>query len=151
MKTMHLLIATPLSVAVNRADVVAVKAEDYSGSFGILPGHCEFMTALPVSVLTFRTEDGKEHHAAVRGGILTMQGGKRLEIATREAVVSDDLPRLRHEVLRQMADHAESEAQARTDTMRLQLAVMRQVYRYLRGERPPVLPTLPGTDGRMVS
>ncbi len=140
MNTMRLLITTPAEVVVDQADVVLVKADDYSGSFGLQPGHCEFMTALTVSVLTFRTTGGQVRHVAVRGGVLNMRGGVSCEIATREAVVGDDLAVLRAEVLRQMAEHADREAEARTQTMKLQLRVMRQLNAYLRGERPGVLP-----------
>ena len=140
MKTMRLLITTPAEVVIDQADVVSVKADDFSGSFGIQPGHCEFMTALTVSVLTFGTTDGKTRYVAVRGGVLNMREGTSCEIATREAVVGDDLVALRTQVLRQMVEHADREAEARTQTMKLQLQVMRQLNAYLRGERPGVLP-----------
>ena len=140
MKTMRLLITTPAEVVIDQADVVSVKADDFSGSFGLQPGHCEFMTALTVSVLSFGTTEGKTRYVAVRGGVLNMRSGTSCEIATREAVVGDDLTVLRTEVLRRMVDHADREAEARTQTMKLQLQVMRQLNAYLRGERPGVLP-----------
>lgn len=140
MKTMRLLITTPAEVVIDQADVVSVKADDFSGSFGIQPGHCEFMTALTVSVLTFGTTDGKTRYVAVRGGVLNMREGTSCEIATREAVVGDDLVALRTQVLRKMVEHADREAEARTQTMKLQLSVMRQLNAYLRGERPGALP-----------
>ena len=140
MKTMRLLITTPAEVVIDQADVVSVKADDFSGSFGLQPGHCEFMTALTVSVLAFRTKEDKTRYVAVRGGVLNMRAGTSCEIATREAVVGDDLAALRSHVLRQMVDHADREAEARTQTMKLQLSVMRQLNAYLRGERPGVLP-----------
>ena len=34
---------------------------------------------------------GGEHYVAVRGGVLRVRDGKVVEIATREAVVNDDL------------------------------------------------------------
>jgi len=146
MKTMRLLITTPAEVVIDQADVVSVRGDDHSGSFGLLPGHCEFMTALTTSVLTFTDQAGKERHVAVRGGVLNMRGGISCEIATREAVVDDDLVRLRTSVLRRMVEHADREAEARTRTMQLQLQVMRQMNRYLRGERPGA-PPLGGIAG----
>ncbi|MEI6557246.1 MAG: F0F1 ATP synthase subunit epsilon [Rhodospirillaceae bacterium] len=140
MKTMRLLITTPAEVVIDQADVVSVKADDFSGSFGLQPGHCEFMTALTVSVLTFQTTQGLTRYVALRGGVLNMRAGTSCEIATREAVAGDDLVTLRTQVLRQMVEHADREAAARTETMKLQLSVMRQLNAYLRGERPGVLP-----------
>ena len=140
MKTMRLLITTPAEGVIDQADVVSVKGDDFSGSFGVLPEHCEFMTALTVSVLSFTTKDGTTRYVAVRGGILNMRDGTSCEIATREAVVGDDLATLRTQVLRQMVEHADREAEARTQTMKLQLSVMRQLNAYLRGERPGILP-----------
>ncbi len=121
MKTMRLLITTPAEVVIDQGDVVSVRADDYSGSFGLLPGHCEFMTALTTSVLTFRTEAGATRYVAVRGGVLNMRGGASCEVATREAVVDNDLVMLRTAVLRQMVEHADREAEARTRTLQLQL------------------------------
>jgi F-type H+-transporting ATPase subunit epsilon len=140
MKTMRLFITTPAAVVVDRADVVSVRAEDASGALGILPGHCEFMTALALTVLSFRDQDGRTSHVAVRGGVLNVRGGGLVEVATREAVIDDDLVRLRASVLSRMATDADREAEARTHTMRLQLQAMRQLNRYLRGERPGGLP-----------
>ncbi|MEI8393781.1 MAG: F0F1 ATP synthase subunit epsilon [Rhodospirillaceae bacterium] len=140
MKTMHLLVTTPAAVVIDRDDVVSVRADDYSGSFGLLPGHCEFMTALPISVLSFRDAEGKTQHVAVRGGVLNMRGGALCEVGTREAVVDDDLARLHTAVLRQMVETADREAEARTQSLKHQLRVMSQINRYLRGERPSVTP-----------
>ena len=123
-----------------RGDVVSVRADDQSGAFSIRPGHCEFMTVLAVSVLTFRDRDGHTGHVAVRGGVLNVRGGVLVEVATREAVVDDDLVRLHDLVLNRMASDANREAEARTHTLRLQLRVMKQLHRYLRGERPGSLP-----------
>lgn len=144
MKTMRLLITTPAEVVVDRADVVSVRADDYSGAFGLLPGHCEFMTMLTTSVLSFGTADGRTRHVAVRGGVLNMRDGQSCEVATREAVADDDLTRLRTSVLRRMVEQADHEAEARTRTMQLQLQVMRQLHRYLRGERPSLPPAVGG-------
>ena len=58
---MKLLITDPVSIVADHADIVAVRAEDDSGSFGILPGHTDLLTVLVPSVL--RSEErrvGKE-------------------------------------------------------------------------------------------
>ena len=48
-------------------------------AFGILPGHADFLTALSISVVTWRDQAGAEHHLAVRGGMLEVRGGERVE------------------------------------------------------------------------
>ncbi|HLN22636.1 MAG TPA: F0F1 ATP synthase subunit epsilon, partial [Patescibacteria group bacterium] len=72
---MKLTVSTPLALLVEAEDVQAVRAEDDSGSFGILPGHADFLTALGVSVMTWRDHAGGEHHVALRGGVLEVIGG----------------------------------------------------------------------------
>lgn len=147
-KALRLLVTTPHAVVLDLPGVVAVRGEDGSGSFGILPGHCDFLTALTISVLSFRTEDGQTRYIAVRGGVLTVRGGRELEIATRDAVVGDHLEGLRDSVLKRMEQDADAEALARTQSMRMQVAVMRTIHRYLRGERPSLLPFEAGPNGQ---
>ncbi len=45
---MRLRIVTPLAVVVDESDVTALRAEDESGSFGILPHHADFLTSLTI-------------------------------------------------------------------------------------------------------
>lgn len=133
---MRLTVATPLATVLQAEDVRHVRAEDASGAFGILRGHADFLTALAVSVLSFRDRDGAEHHVAVRGGMLRVTGGDRVFVATPEAVMSDDLRRLESEVLVRFQHAAEAERAARTDAERLRLAAIRQIIHLLRpGER----------------
>ena len=96
---MRLTIATPLAILLETGDVVHPRAEDETGSFGILAGHADFLTVLSVSVVTWRGQRGAEHHAAVRGGMLEVRGGDEIAIATPEAVLDDDLHRLGIDVL----------------------------------------------------
>ena len=69
---MRLLVTTPMAVIVDADSVRHVRAEDETGAFGILPGHADFITALAVSVITWRNGTDEEHHVAVRGGVLTV-------------------------------------------------------------------------------
>jgi F-type H+-transporting ATPase subunit epsilon len=137
---MRLIITTPTEIAVNIDNVHHVRAEDSTGSFGVLPGHADFLTALTISVLNWRDDAGSEHCAAVRGGVLRVRGGKSVQVATREAVVGNDLQHLREVVLKQMARNAESEQAARLGAFGLQEAAVQKIYRYLRpSERPASL------------
>lgn len=132
---MRLRITTPADVVVDATGVKHVRAEDSTGAFGIQPGHTEFVTALAVSVLSYRDAAGSEHHVAVRGGVLRVRDGDVVEVATREAMASDDLEALRRAVLAGFRSHADAEAQARTRTTQLNVALVRNLYRYVRGER----------------
>ena len=60
---MRLLITTPTAVVIDEQDVVAVRAEDESGSFGILNGHADFLTALTVSVVSWHNADDRRDFA----------------------------------------------------------------------------------------
>ena len=67
---MNLTVTTPLAIVAEADDVAHLRAEDETGAFGILSGHADFLTALAVSVVTWRDRRGTEHHVAVRGGML---------------------------------------------------------------------------------
>ena len=136
---MRLLITTPTTIVVDAPDVAAVRAEDESGSFGILNGHADFLTALEVSVVDWRHADGRQRFCAVRRGVLSVANGNEVAIATREAVAGDDLARLEHEVLAQFRDALEAERSARTESLRLQMQAIRRILHYLRPERPGFL------------
>jgi F-type H+-transporting ATPase subunit epsilon len=136
----RLTVTTPLIIIAEANDVVHLRGEDETGAFGILPGHADFLTALTVSVVSWRDRHGDEHHVAVRGGMLEVRGGDAISIATREAVADDDLHRLETEVLATFRRRYEEEVTARTDAQRLYLAAIRQISRFLRSERRPSMP-----------
>jgi len=129
---MRLVVTTPAAIVVSADNVLYVRAEDSTGAFGIQPGHADFLTALAVSVLIWRDAAGVEHYAAVRGGVLRVRGGSIVEVATREAVLGEDLGQLRDVVLAEMSRNAETERAARLGALGLQQAVIQQIYRYLR-------------------
>lgn len=136
---MKLVVTTPTAVAIEQNDVSYVRAEDRTGSFGIERGHADFLTVLAISVLIWRDAEGKERYVAVRGGVLRVSNGSLVEVATREAVMGDDLGQLRAEVLAQLAHNLEAERSARRGALNLERAAIRQLYRYLRpGARAPV-------------
>jgi F-type H+-transporting ATPase subunit epsilon len=136
---MRLLITTPTAVIADDRDVVAVRAEDESGSFGILKGHADFLTVLSVSVVAWRRADGRQRYCAVRRGVLRAEGGNEVAIATRQAIAGDDLDHLEQVVLTQLRSAVESERTARTKSLQLQMKAIRQIVRYLRPERAGIL------------
>lgn len=140
---MRLIITTPSAVMVDTPDVASLRAEDESGAFGILEHHADFLTVLAVSVVIWRDTHGAEHYTAVRGGVLAIMDGTTIEIATREAVVSDDLQTLETEVLRRFREEIGAEQASRIAAARLQLAVIRQICRYLEPESARGAPAVP--------
>jgi F-type H+-transporting ATPase subunit epsilon len=134
----RLLITTPTAVVIDDSDVVAMRAEDESGSFGILNGHANFLTALTVSVVSWRHADDRQRFCAVRRGVLSVTNGSEVAVATREAIAGDDLDHLEQVVLEQFRDTLEAERIARTKSLQLQMKAVRQIVRYLRPERPGV-------------
>jgi F-type H+-transporting ATPase subunit epsilon len=127
---MRLRIVTPLSVVVDE-DAESLRAEDASGSFGIRPGHAPFLTALAVSIVSWKSA-GLERFCALRGGVLTVTGGSTVAIATREAVADDDLATLDAEVLTRFQTDADEERVEHVETMRLQMNAIRQMISGLR-------------------
>jgi F-type H+-transporting ATPase subunit epsilon len=148
---MRLLVTTPVSVVVDVDGVEHVRAEDETGAFGIMPGHAEFITALTVSVLSWRNHAGDLHHVAVRGGVLTVKDGDLVEVATADAAGEDTLRQLGETVLARFRDEARAEEKSRISAARLHLATIRQLQRYLESGRqtvpqgPPQTP--PGAKG----
>ena len=136
---MRLLITTPTAVIADEPAVVAVRAEDETGSFGILQGHADFLTALSVSVVAWRRADESQHYCAVRRGVLRVSGGNEVAIASREAIAGDDLGHLEQVVTGQLRSELENERTARTESLQLQMKAIRQIVRYLRPERPGIV------------
>jgi F-type H+-transporting ATPase subunit epsilon len=137
----RLTVTTPLAIVVEADHIAHLRAEDETGAFGILTGHADFLTALAVSVASWRDDRGAEHHVALRGGMLEVRGGNAIAIASPEAVSGDDLHQLESEVLARFRRQLAEEQVARTDAQRLYLAAIRQIVRFLRMERAPSLPT----------
>lgn len=129
---MRLTVTTPLAVVIEAENVAHLRAEDETGAFGILPGHADFLTALSVSVASWRDDDDNEHHVAVRGGMLQVREGRTIAIATREAVPGDDLQQLEAEVISRFHRQMSEEQSAHSDAQRLYLAAVRQIHRFLR-------------------
>jgi F-type H+-transporting ATPase subunit epsilon len=137
---LHLTIATPARVLFDSTEVVALRAEDATGSFGILPGHAAFLTVLAPSVLRWHAADGVEHFCAVKEGVLRVSGGHEIAIACREGVMGANGTSL--EVLEAQVDAAraaqiDAVRRARVDETRLHAQAVRQLLRYLRPSARP--------------
>jgi len=137
---LHLIIATPARVLFDSTEVVALRAEDATGSFGILPGHAAFLTVLAPSVLRWHAADGIEQFCAVKEGVLRVSGGHEISIACREGVMGTSGTSL--EVLEAQVDAAraaqlDAVRRARVDETRLHAQAVRQLLRYLRPSARP--------------
>ena len=140
---LHLTVTTPGQILVDSGDVAAVRAEDQSGSFGILPGHADLLTVLVASVLRWRTADGATRFCAVHGGVFTVSAGRNVAVACREGVVGDSLENLEAKVRTVRAEQLEADRRARVEQVRLHALAVRQLLRYLRPNPAPVAPMDP--------
>ena len=136
---MKLVVVTPSEIVTTVDGVTYLRAEDASGSFGIKPGHAALITALSISVVSWRDVQGEEFHCAVRGGILSVEHDT-ISIATREAVIDRDLGRLEGEVLARLRRAGEESTRVRVDEERLRAVTIRNIQRLLR----PKAATQPG-------
>ena len=132
---LHLSITTPTAILVDEPAALSLRAEDESGSFGILPGHTDFLTVLPASVLRWRDARDGLHFCALRAGLMTVSGGTLVAIACREGVLGDDLAALDAEVAQLRAEERDADRRARVEQMRLHASAVRQIIRLLRPDR----------------
>ncbi|MEX5578855.1 F0F1 ATP synthase subunit epsilon [Pseudophaeobacter sp. A-200-2] len=131
---MKLVVATPTEIVEDVDDIVSVRASDDTGAFGIQPGHADFLAVLPISVVSWRTKT-RSGVVVIRGGILTVQGGIRIDIAARGAWREDQLSDLGPSALAELQREDSDEDVTRKSEHRLHLATMRQIERLLRGAR----------------
>jgi len=128
---MRLRITTPLSVIVDEDGILSLRAEDATGSFGLLPHHADFLTSLVVSIVSWQSGNETRHYCAVRGGVLSVDAGRDIAVATREAVTGDDLGTLDQTVLARFRADIETEKTERVESTRLQLNAIRQIVSHL--------------------
>ncbi|MDR3375928.1 MAG: F0F1 ATP synthase subunit epsilon [Ancalomicrobiaceae bacterium] len=128
---MRLRIVTPLNALIDEEGVTALRAEDASGSFGILAGHAPFLTTLATTVVRWTGANGVRHYCAVRNGVLSMTDGNTIAIATREAIVGDDLAELDRQVISRFEADLEAERVERFEGTRLQLDAIRKIVAHL--------------------
>lgn len=128
---LSLSITTPLSIVLREEGVVSIRGEDASGSFGILPGHADFITVIDAAVLRWRHLEGPWRYAVVRGGVFSVSGGNRTEVVCRDAVLGDDLGTLQAEVAAARQERLDSERRARAHSTQLHARAIRHFMREL--------------------
>ncbi|MFM0725955.1 F0F1 ATP synthase subunit epsilon [Paraburkholderia strydomiana] len=136
---LRLTIATPPQVWFDGVEIVSLRAEDPTGSFGVRSGHADFVTLLTSSIVRWTGADNVPRYCAVSGGVLLVLGGATVSIACREAIPGESLEGLEAIVRHRHADESDAARRARIDQMRLHARAVRQMLRYLRPRA--------GTDG----
>lgn len=128
-----LTIATPARVWFDAVEIVSLRAQDESGSFGIRAGHADFVTLLTPSVVRWTEAGGatRTRYCAVDGGVLMVARGVQVSIACREAIAGDALDRLEDAVREYHAAEEDAARRARVDQLRLHARAVRQMLRYL--------------------
>ena len=102
MSTFPLRVGTPDGL-LYEGDVARVVCRTISGDLAILPGHCNYCTALGMGEAHIVLEDGTRRNAACIGGMLTMVDGMcRLLATTWEW--SDEIDSERAEKAKQAAE-----------------------------------------------
>ncbi|VWC82342.1 ATP synthase F0F1 subunit epsilon [Burkholderia contaminans] len=132
MARLDLTIATPAHLLVDTLEIASLRAEDATGSFGVRPGHVDFVTLLRASVVRWRTPDDQWHYCALDEGVLSVSGGVRVAIACRDAVPGDSLEQLDALVRANRAARLDAERRARVDETRLHAETVRRLLTYLR-------------------
>ena len=99
-------IITPSGRAEKTVD--SLRAEDSSGSFGILARHLDLLTVLRPCILIY-TRDEKEGYAAIDGGILRIEKGT-VTVASREAIEGEGLTALKEIIECDFRKKSEKEA-----------------------------------------
>ena len=93
---MNLEILLPTRVLLNEP-VRKVVAEGANGSFGLLPRHVDFVSALVPGVLFYEDEESEERFVGVGEGILVKRQDEVL-VSVSQAVLGDDLGSIRQTI-----------------------------------------------------
>lgn len=113
-------------------EVAKVVAEAENGSFGLLPRHLDFVTALTAGLLSYMTAgSGEEHFVAVDAGIL-VKCGAEVVVSTRRAVAGADLGELQQTVTREFLTLTDDERRARATMARLETSLARRFIEFQR-------------------
>jgi F-type H+-transporting ATPase subunit epsilon len=102
-----------------------ITAEAFNGSFGLLPRHVDFVTALAPGILTFVSAEGKEEFIAVDEGVL-LKRGIQVQVSTRNAVIGQELGELKHLIQERFKNITEYERKSRDALYKLEADLIRR-------------------------
>lgn len=122
---MRLRVLLPSRVLLDaRADKVV--AEGANGSFGLLPAHVDFVTALVPGILSYQSSNGgEERHLGVDEGILVKHRSLVL-VSVRNAVQADELGAIRQAVDERFLVQDERDRMVRSSMARLEAGFARK-------------------------
>jgi len=106
-------------------EAVKLVAEAQNGSFGILPRHIDYVTALVPGILTLTAANGDETFLAVDEGVLVKHGAE-VRVSTWYAL-QGKLGELRAAVFDQFSALGDEEQKARVALGRLEASLVQQV------------------------
>lgn len=121
---MHLQVLLPTEVLVDETVIKVIAVAD-NGEFCLLPRHIDFVAALVPGVLSFWTEEGEEHYAAVDKGVL-VKCGRDVFVSTLNGVPGTDLSQLQALVEERFLELDEHERKTRTALARLEAGTLRR-------------------------
>jgi F-type H+-transporting ATPase subunit epsilon len=125
-KSFQLDVVTPQG-SVFTGPVEHLRAPGIKGSFGVLPGHTPFMTALDVGEVDIR-QNGKDRPMAISGGFIEVQSDHTVILAqTAEFAEAIDVDRAQS--ARQRAEERLRAHQANLDESRAKAALARAANR----------------------
>ncbi|MCI5074569.1 F0F1 ATP synthase subunit epsilon [Oricola sp.] len=130
-RTFSLVITTPLDVLAQADAVTSFRADDDSGSFGVLPGHADLLAVLRDCVARWREGEDGWRYCALHGGVMTVEEGSRIRIACREGVLGDDVETLEAEVRRRREAALQAASRERVNQAKLHARAIRQIMRHL--------------------
>lgn len=121
---MNLRLLLPTEVLLEHP-VSKIIAEAENGEFCLQPRHIDFVAALVPGVLSFYTEEGEEHFAAVDRGIL-VKCGRDVLISTPQGVIGTDISELQALIEERFLELDEHERKARGALARLEAGALRR-------------------------
>lgn len=121
---MKLKVMVPTHIFLD-VQVKKIVAEGLNGSFGMLPRHVNFVTALTSGILSFEEVNGQEQHMAVMGGVLVKKGDT-VFVSTRRAVKDADLASLKETVENDFFQQRQREKTMRTSASRIEAGFIRR-------------------------
>jgi F-type H+-transporting ATPase subunit epsilon len=120
---MRLKIFVPHKIILDQ-DVQRISAEGLEGSFGILPSHIDYVSALKAGILSYVIDDHEEF-LAIDEGILVKRGSKVM-ISTYKAVKDRPLGELQRAVDEEITALSEHERKARSSLAMLEGGIIRK-------------------------
>lgn len=120
---MQLEIVTPMQISLH-TPVRRIVTEGPDGSFGMLPHHIDFVSQVVPGILVYEDIQGQEHYAAVDSGTL-VKCGDLVRVATRSAILGEDLDTLESRMKLEFRQQDEAEREARSALARLEAQMIR--------------------------